>query len=237
MATASDLTLLLRSICLDPADDTVRLAYADAVQEQGDEERAEFVRVQVEQSRISSPPPEPERGENPDATLLKLEALQAWRRQWSPRFYELRKREGELRGDCEPGEWPANIHKWFIANLPGGLEVAISRGFISSLTASAEDFLACCDSLIWHPEQTVPCPLQCVNGWYENSGSSGDWKCKACERGLVSREFPPTAQPITDVTFTTVPFAKHFGMFALEDDGTRTSDRWPGVRFHLSPLT
>ncbi len=235
MATSSDLTLLLREIVTHPEDDTVRLAYADLVQEQGDDERAEFIRVQVELSRIPNPPPEPERGEYPDSTLSKLEALQGWRRQWSPRYYEFRERERRLRGIDTAIAWPSNVYDWFIASLPRGLEVAISRGFISSLTATAEDFLACCDSLIWHPEQTIPCPLQCVNGWHENSGSSGDWKCKGCERGLVSRTFPDTAQPITDVTLTTHLLYEEWGDFQ-HTNGVYTFKRWPGVNFTLTPL-
>lgn len=38
---------LLRAICDNPDDDTPRLVFADWLQERGEEERAEFVRVQV----------------------------------------------------------------------------------------------------------------------------------------------------------------------------------------------
>lgn len=37
----------LRAICADPADDTVRLAYADWLDENGDPTRAEFIRLQI----------------------------------------------------------------------------------------------------------------------------------------------------------------------------------------------
>ncbi|VTU02371.1 Repeat-companion domain TIGR02996 OS=Singulisphaera acidiphila (strain ATCC BAA-1392 / DSM 18658 / VKM B-2454 / MOB10) GN=Sinac_4455 PE=4 SV=1 [Gemmataceae bacterium] len=37
----------LRAICADPEDDTVRLAYADWLDENGDPDRAEFIRLQV----------------------------------------------------------------------------------------------------------------------------------------------------------------------------------------------
>ena len=39
---------LLAAILANPDDDTPRLVYADWLQEQGDEERAEFIRVQIE---------------------------------------------------------------------------------------------------------------------------------------------------------------------------------------------
>jgi uncharacterized protein (TIGR02996 family) len=38
----------LRAICADPEDDTVRLVYADWLDENGDPERAEFIRLQIE---------------------------------------------------------------------------------------------------------------------------------------------------------------------------------------------
>jgi uncharacterized protein (TIGR02996 family) len=39
---------LIRAVLLNPADDTVRLAYADWLQENGQPDHAEFIRVQVE---------------------------------------------------------------------------------------------------------------------------------------------------------------------------------------------
>jgi uncharacterized protein (TIGR02996 family) len=42
---------LLAAILANPDDDTVRLVYADYLQEHGDEDRAEFIRVQIELAR------------------------------------------------------------------------------------------------------------------------------------------------------------------------------------------
>ncbi|QJW95286.1 TIGR02996 domain-containing protein [Frigoriglobus tundricola] len=42
---------LLRAVCDTPDDDTPRLVFADWLQENGDEARAEFIRVQIELSR------------------------------------------------------------------------------------------------------------------------------------------------------------------------------------------
>jgi uncharacterized protein (TIGR02996 family) len=47
----SDGPALLAAILAHPAEDTPRLAYADWLQEQGDDERAEFIRVQIELAR------------------------------------------------------------------------------------------------------------------------------------------------------------------------------------------
>lgn len=43
---------LLRAILLDPADDALRLVYADALSDAGEEERAEFIRLQCEITRM-----------------------------------------------------------------------------------------------------------------------------------------------------------------------------------------
>ncbi len=43
---------LLAAVVADPADDTVRLAYADCIEERGDAARAEFIRAQVAAERL-----------------------------------------------------------------------------------------------------------------------------------------------------------------------------------------
>lgn len=47
-----DRKALLAAIVADPADDTVRLAYADYIEEEGNSARAEFIRVQIEAERL-----------------------------------------------------------------------------------------------------------------------------------------------------------------------------------------
>lgn len=46
--TATDQAAFLKAICAEPEDDTPRLVYADWLDEQGDADRAEFIRVQCE---------------------------------------------------------------------------------------------------------------------------------------------------------------------------------------------
>jgi uncharacterized protein (TIGR02996 family) len=45
---------LLRAVCEFPDDDTPRLVFADWLQEHGDEERAEFIRLQIEAARLAA---------------------------------------------------------------------------------------------------------------------------------------------------------------------------------------
>src|SRR5262245_54494625 len=48
---------LLRDICENPEDDTPRLVYADWLDEHGDADRAELIRVQCEQARLPKDDP------------------------------------------------------------------------------------------------------------------------------------------------------------------------------------
>jgi uncharacterized protein (TIGR02996 family) len=59
----SEQAALLSAICADPEDDTPRLAYADWLQENGDEDRAEFIRVQIELARFPAEDDAPEMAE------------------------------------------------------------------------------------------------------------------------------------------------------------------------------
>src|SRR5262245_52917155 len=50
----SEREAFLRAICKNPDDDTPRLVFADWLQENGEEERAEFIRVQCEAARLAA---------------------------------------------------------------------------------------------------------------------------------------------------------------------------------------
>jgi uncharacterized protein (TIGR02996 family) len=49
----SEAYALLRDICENPADDGLRLVYADWLEENGQPERAEFIRIQIERARLT----------------------------------------------------------------------------------------------------------------------------------------------------------------------------------------
>lgn len=65
----------LKAIRNDPADDTARLAYADYLDELGDSERAEFIRLQIELARM--PTFSPGRRDREDRAFRLLEANEA----------------------------------------------------------------------------------------------------------------------------------------------------------------
>lgn len=157
-ASTDDAALLLAAILADPADDTSRLVYADWLEENGDEARAEFIRVQIKLAQMPEQfDAEWENGyctvcgedESPSSHYHCLECgelcgmmgcgkesckEQAMRRE------QLRARERELDPDlCG-----------FVAGLPElpGRDAngrhgfyTFSRGFVAHVTATATDWL------------------------------------------------------------------------------------------------
>ncbi|HEY8504968.1 MAG TPA: TIGR02996 domain-containing protein [Gemmataceae bacterium] len=90
----SDREAFLRTICENPADDAPRLVFADWLEEHGEAERAEFIRLQVEKARLPA--------DDPRHALLHTRDLElrgrfgeAWRRElpripgvsWHHRFW------------------------------------------------------------------------------------------------------------------------------------------------------
>lgn len=78
---------LWAAIRADPGDDTVRLVYADWLQENGDEPRAEFVRGQIEAVRLVALRPEGKRTKQEGALWAQCEQLLAAnRKRWTSQF-------------------------------------------------------------------------------------------------------------------------------------------------------
>lgn len=142
----------LAAIRANPADDTARLVYADWLQENGQEARAEFIRVQVELAKI-----------DPRASLLD-----------HVKFDALTRRERNL--------WNAenNVRTWWpVGNPPLSVRInsspanefeadrfaLIRRGFIESVRCPAADWLAHGDAIrAAHPvtkvTPTTPMPFE-----------------------------------------------------------------------------
>jgi uncharacterized protein (TIGR02996 family) len=87
----TDGDLLLARVIADPACDAVRLVYADWLQENGQPERAEFVRVQVELART----PEPREIEK-DYGTRHARPVCIRCDEGACRYHDLRRREREL---------------------------------------------------------------------------------------------------------------------------------------------
>ncbi len=99
-----------------PADDTPRLIYADYLEENGQEERGEFIRVQIELAHIGGlhPPADDE-----DRAIIR-------------RAKALRRRERELLSEHYIG-WIKQVH-------PNGFTSVFRRGFVTAITCSFVDW-------------------------------------------------------------------------------------------------
>ena len=225
---------LLAAIYHNPHDDTPRLVYADWLEENGDEARAEFIRVQCRIAALerdcSCVACVRKRGggqhhNGPCAVDREREDLPGGRSRQSL----LRYRERNL---CS-GHWD----RWCPAAAPppacsygcvgpdvtvygrraGDVTLSFRRGFVAGVECRAEWWLAHHENLYWHPDQTVECPARCRamragdDTTYESHANLvGNLhqltRCRKCAgKGRVPRPCPPTAQPIERVTLTTWP--------------------------------
>jgi uncharacterized protein (TIGR02996 family) len=237
----SDFTALLRAVLTEPDEDTPRLAMADWYGENGDEARAEFVRVQCE---------------------LHRRCFGGWTptQQDVDDMEPLRRRERELLAD---GDW-RNADAWFhfsglrLSNIWGGppghrhptlalrpadgadgdrecVHCSVCRGFVESVTCTAADWLAHADAIVWPP--TVACG-HCAG---REPGSPDAWKmrhpCRVCTgTGRVPNPDPPppTAVPVKVVRLTTEPEVE------VSQDGPQSwlsVVRWPGGTRHYVSST
>jgi uncharacterized protein (TIGR02996 family) len=194
-----------------PPDDTPRLVYADWLEENGEPERAEFIRVQVELSFVETAVQA-----NVMPTRLPGEAWNSWEGRHQAAVARrvdcrnaLRRREREL--------WATHSRRWFVDESiglsaalddfkgPAGFPLGIvRRGFVCSVTLTAEDWLKHADALSWRPGQ--PCRECSGRGikWESDSHGYTEYAitCPAC-RGTGHRPMPLSAQPIEQVTLTT----------------------------------
>lgn len=251
----TDLNALLRAVITNPDEDTPRLMYADAIQERaapGDAEYAEFIRVQVAMARCADDPECTAEGlmecgcSDPECPWLVKENLKERERS----LWNLQTKGGAWVINLDVGV--ATAHHYLTTdafasappNPSHSPRMNWSRGFVSEVIATAADWLAIADALIWHPSQTVKCPVKgCDNGTIGRprpGDIGGQWLGRMCDRcegsGTIPRECPDTAQPIRKVTFTTEPRETgHLNAFALwkkmEHGEPWRSYRWPGIVF------
>ncbi|MBY0459274.1 MAG: TIGR02996 domain-containing protein [Gemmataceae bacterium] len=109
----------LRSICADPDDDTARLVFADWLQENGDEPRAEFFRIQVELARLC-----------PD-----LDDPEARRAAFDPSAYMQFVKQRTMLA-ANRNAWLAGYPRWAVKSL----WPSFRRGLPTAVQASANDW-------------------------------------------------------------------------------------------------
>jgi len=188
---------LLTAILAYPEDDTPRLIYADWLEENGEGERAAFIRAKVALSLLS------ECGH--DWCIYSPSTCPTCRRKdeiW----------QSNIAKDGMP-LWTGLYYRWF-PPIEDGLEFELSRGFIGSITCSWADWQAHADKLTWWPEATDVCPAcqQARELDIRAFGTDVGVICKRCydpeldrSPGRIPRPITLAMQPITEVTLTTWP--------------------------------
>lgn len=161
------LAALLQGVIDKPDDDGARLLYADCCEENGDEARSEFVRVQVELARLEADP----------VTLAQCERTDkhaSWEcdKPAADRLESLRRRERELLASREweqylpeidglakfRGAWPDDIG-WLSKERGNGskaIRVVWRRGFVEELRCEADLWLTHGDRIV------AACPVRKV---------------------------------------------------------------------------
>lgn len=196
---SSERQAFMEAILRDPEDDTVRLVFADWLEEHGGEpERAEFIRVQINLAKTPkcwSLDPLRSAHQCPYCNLVKREYelltsgpftnithnnAERWAGKpmncdWAVKFgWQPPKEEGQRNGGYVGYRIQgANI----VTSTARGLySHTLTRGFVSDVTCTAECWLAAGSTMHWHPNQTVDC-LKCEgHSWYHREGEENDFQ-------------------------------------------------------------
>jgi uncharacterized protein (TIGR02996 family) len=122
----------LQAIREAPDDDAPRLIYADWLEEHGQTDRAEFIRLQCRRFGITDM--------DPNAAGLQARAEELLRDNWDTWVGPLRELAGRLRG--------RTAERWMVeAYYPDRLR-HFRRGFVDAITLDAERFLQHANSLL-----------------------------------------------------------------------------------------
>lgn len=181
---------LLAAVIADPDEDTPRLVMADWFDENGQPDRAEFIRVQCEIANLSDPIP-------PNTIIRVLTSDEANRRN------ALRRRERELKDPSDLTwhlRWPSELSRkgW---HYP--VQV-FRRGFVESVTCSAEDWLRVGNAVrIAQPVTRVELTTRPKMDWWVGNSSAalaGDAEFECTRWRGVRFKLPPRPGRVLTVT-------------------------------------
>jgi uncharacterized protein (TIGR02996 family) len=138
----SDGSALLEAIRHEPDDDGLRLVYADWLEETGDPERAEFIRVQIESERHVTGSPEHTRLTDRAVELLSKNASE-WANGYEPAMpadavFSVRKAEGgwEVGTNLRKGRKSEGSSRGLFWNM------WFRRGFVDEVVSTPEEFFS-----------------------------------------------------------------------------------------------
>ncbi len=194
---ASNREQLLRGVLNDPFDDAPRLVYADWLEEGGEEERAEFIRVQVELDSLLIGVNRQSCG----ALDLICDPDSSADQEWKHRVLALCGRERELLATEGKPIWgtmskirPEGIttqaYRWASPYLLASLDWPIfRRGFVDQITLTCDDFVKDAEA-IFAAEPVTKVRLSDKNP-HEFTG----WQCGVNDYGEIGErpsELPET---------------------------------------------
>jgi uncharacterized protein (TIGR02996 family) len=218
-ATADELAFL-RAVLAAPDDDTVRLVYADWLEEHGGEVECGGCRGEGwywsddARSYRSDCHPCSGTGRVPNSNAERAEFIrvQCELERLRGRRDSLGRRIGHVHAvkirelDRRAGElWDAATR--LAIDTTVFWPVTVRRGFVEEVACDGASWLARGDELVWSPGQTVECPSPSCSKLYPGRlRTDWHWECDVCAgTGRVPRPCPPTAQPVVRVRLTTWP--------------------------------
>jgi uncharacterized protein (TIGR02996 family) len=204
----TDRAALIAAVLANPDDDLPRLIFADWLDEHGEPDRGEFIRVQVELSKWQA--------EHPDCFDEPLPACSRCRR-----ILALRSRERELFR----GEWDEELGAFASTENPA---TVWRRGFVASVALPAADAVAHLDAVLAaHPVTAVTLTTR----------PEVEYTASAYMMRLVGDGRWFTVGQ-TAATIRSLPPAPDFDASAYwhRDEHALLRCRWPTVRsWHLPP--
>lgn len=215
---------LLRSILENPREDLPRLVYADWLDEAGEAERSEFIRLQCELARTAEPPITVHTNKpcafglaDPKCPRCKF-GLDLMREQ------ELLRESGVKWIGFDAPNWQTEMNGAIgRVGATGKPRLIFARGFLSSVTLDWQTWLRHHDGLFWSPRQTTHCELCFPLPKHIRE------QCTRCPgNSRIPRPFVASCQPLETVRISAwpveglmaelIPGANHFMM-----PGTRYS--------------
>lgn len=188
MTTDAD---FMTAILAAPADAALRLIFADWLEQQGDDARSEFIRVQCELATLGGGQIMGHGGcGNPRCKECNRRSL---RRRERESCMSIRKWTDDLPGSWHSWEWvpEVSVRKWDQLNPPTW-RYTFRRGFVAAVSCRLEDWCGrTCE--------------QCNGGLWRGVFDSTDGYCPACHgTGLVGGHgrSVAAAQPVEEVRTT-----------------------------------
>lgn len=158
---------------------------------------------------------------------------------------ELRRRERKLFTWGNIEKWVT--HKYVLRHTTSseefdrlhkdGISAALfSRGFISHMTCSSEDFLKHASQLVWMTDECPTCQRRDETK-NANMRRYGGFLCTECGTnhppGRIPRPCPEGAQPLTTCKLVTLDRDSSFFREMCMEDGVWTHEGYPGIVFEL----